>query len=466
MGNRGYYIGDDLAGTDIQTNAPNFYVYDGGWKRLLREGDSISATNADTVDNLHAASFLRKDTNDSLGPGVRIGFNGSSITSGNGYGIGNGAAYNNLNSIAVDTLETDGGTGGGGTLELNYYGGNEVHIGSGGSKPLRAAIFYDGNTGYYVDPNSTSRLNAVTPNIIALTTGNSPNGGYNHYGIYEEPGAWTHPYPDLMIEYHTGIKYIAYYGYGGHRFYTGYQADGGPNTLAFSIGEGDHNVRVYNNLYVAGTAYANGQALCQANGTNCPAAGDFVPKNTWWGSTYTGSNGDIYLGFWSKWLSTDLSERATHRGEGTNFIDYSRYVYNNGAYSGSGWIEPSDLGVRYAASAGTAGNANACSNDGNCEMPGSGIWNSSGNVGIGTASPGAKLEVVGSIRLGGKNISSWTKCNWSGWYMTGSSRRINSCLSECPLWMLPSAGVAAYCSEGIITEFKYDCIFECSEIRI
>ena len=82
--------------------------------------------------------------------------------------------------------------------------------------------------------------------------------------------------------------------------------------------------------------------------------GDFVPKNTWWGSTYTGSNGDIYLGFWSKWLSTDLSERAIHRGEGTNFIDYSRYVYNNGAYSGSGWIEPSDLGVRYAASAGTA----------------------------------------------------------------------------------------------------------------
>ena len=30
-----------------------------------------------------------------------------------------------------------------------------------------------------------------------------------------------------------------------------------------------------------------------------------------------------------------------------------RYVYNNGAYSGSGYVEPSDLGVRYAASSGT-----------------------------------------------------------------------------------------------------------------
>ncbi len=35
---------------------------------------------------------------------------------------------------------------------------------------------------------------------------------------------------------------------------------------------------------------------------------------------------------------------------------YARYVYNNGAYSGSGWTEPSDLGVRYANSAGTATN--------------------------------------------------------------------------------------------------------------
>jgi len=53
-------------------------------------------------------------------------------------------------------------------------------------------------------------------------------------------------------------------------------------------------------------------------------------------------------------MSGHAHDYATHRGEGTNYIDYSRYVYNNGAYSGSGWVEPSDLGVRYAASAGDA----------------------------------------------------------------------------------------------------------------
>jgi hypothetical protein len=48
------------------------------------------------------------------------------------------------------------------------------------------------------------------------------------------------------------------------------------------------------------------------------------------------------------------SRVAISRGEGRNYVDYSRYVYNNGAYSGSGWVEPSDLGVRYAASSGYA----------------------------------------------------------------------------------------------------------------
>jgi len=53
FGNRGYYIGDDLSGSDIQTNAPNMYVYDSGWKRLVREGDSV--LNGDNLGN-HTAS--------------------------------------------------------------------------------------------------------------------------------------------------------------------------------------------------------------------------------------------------------------------------------------------------------------------------------------------------------------------------------------------------------------------------
>lgn len=58
----------------------------------------------------------------------------------------------------------------------------------------------------------------------------------------------------------------------------------------------------------------------------------------------------LHAGNFSSFAATSghTHDYATHRGEGTNYVEYSRNVYNNGAYSGSGWIEPSDLGVRYA----------------------------------------------------------------------------------------------------------------------
>ncbi|UYQ94803.1 hypothetical protein MKQ68_06825 [Chitinophaga horti] len=71
-----------------------------------------------------------------------------------------------------------------------------------------------------------------------------------HYGIYQEAGPWTFPYPKLVINYHTGIKMVGYYNYGGIRFYAGYGNDGTPTGQVMSIAEGDYNVRVANSLFV------------------------------------------------------------------------------------------------------------------------------------------------------------------------------------------------------------------------
>ncbi len=109
------------------------------------------------------------------------------------------------------------------------------------------------NLGNHTATTTLNMANNVINNFSRLDVtsgGNSPNGGYNHYSIYEEPGSWTWPYPDLMIEYHTGIKYIAYYNYGGHRFYAGYTPDASPTTQVFSTGEGDYNTRVNYDLYI------------------------------------------------------------------------------------------------------------------------------------------------------------------------------------------------------------------------
>ena len=76
------------------------------------------------------------------------------------------------------------------------------------------------------------------------------------YRIYQAPGAWSHPYPDLNIAYHTGISIGAYYAYGGTRFFN----NSDMVTELMSVGNTDNNVRVAYNLYVAGNEYVSGTA--------------------------------------------------------------------------------------------------------------------------------------------------------------------------------------------------------------
>jgi hypothetical protein len=144
-----------------------------------------------------------------------------------------------------------------GTMYLNgntVYDANEIH----------ANIFYDRNdTSYYLDPNSTSRLHSLithyTRNIHDVAT-DHPFGLYfsnsfsdYSYAIYRQSGAWSHPYPDLHIAFHTGIKIGAYYGYNGTRFYN--NSDWA--TITASVNDGDNNFRGYYDII----AYASDKRL-------------------------------------------------------------------------------------------------------------------------------------------------------------------------------------------------------------
>jgi hypothetical protein len=69
------------------------------------------------------------------------------------------------------------------------------------------------------------------------------------YGIFRESGAWDHPYPDLRIAFHTGIKLGANSSYQGIRFYTDYDM----TTQVMSVNNGSDplgagNVYVNNSL--------------------------------------------------------------------------------------------------------------------------------------------------------------------------------------------------------------------------
>lgn len=159
----------------IYTDRPNFYfnkeLYVNNSKVWNAGNDgSGSGLDADTVDGIHASSFIRSDADDTFTGKLT----GSSTSISLGYDVGT-----TLNTIgASNWFRSSGATGwynasyGGGiymndTTWVRVY--NSKSFWSAGTiqsdSNVRAPIFYDTNdTAYYVDPNSTSNINNVKVN--------------------------------------------------------------------------------------------------------------------------------------------------------------------------------------------------------------------------------------------------------------------------------------------------------------
>ncbi len=83
--------------------------------------------------------------------------------------------------------------------------------------------------------------------------GTNSNAGNDGYAFYQEAGAWSSPFPDLLMGYHTGVKFGAHKSYGGIRFYNDHPYNSSA-TKIFSVGEGDNNVRIQlGDLYFSST---------------------------------------------------------------------------------------------------------------------------------------------------------------------------------------------------------------------
>jgi hypothetical protein len=115
---------------------------------------------------------------------------------------------------------------------------------------MYAEAFYDRNdTAYRLDPASSSRMNAVRANVYI-----SPYDGGNSglarasfaYGFgFQENGGWTYPYPDLILQYHTGVTFAGNAGYEGMRF----KADYNDDTLIFQVNGGSNYLYKYRWLF-------------------------------------------------------------------------------------------------------------------------------------------------------------------------------------------------------------------------
>ena len=147
------------------------------------------------------------------------------------------------------------------TGNASYAYNMNQNVGTGNSPSFTGLSVINTITGAVSGSSGSCTGNAASASSLAADTstrfkiltftgvgGDSGNGAVpDSYAIYQQGGSWTHPYPDLCIGYHTGIKIGAYYGYGGTRFYN--NSDWA--TEIFSVGNGDNNVRVVNTIYAA-----------------------------------------------------------------------------------------------------------------------------------------------------------------------------------------------------------------------
>ena len=107
------------------------------------------------------------------------------------------------------------------------------------------ADLLDGQQGSYYYPTSGGAFTGATthPTILFSGVGGNSGNGISSYGLYQEAGAWSNPFPDLILGYHTGVKIGGYFGYNGTRFYNDHPDRSGATEI-FSIGKGDNHARL------------------------------------------------------------------------------------------------------------------------------------------------------------------------------------------------------------------------------
>jgi len=173
-----------------------------------------------------------------------------------------------------------------------WYKLNLLGINNGGNQ--YASIYYDADdAGYYCNPNGFSQLSSANFNsyinyarIEPIGVGGNSGNGAHAYSIFQEGGAWANPYPDLRIAFHTGIKFGAYAGYEGMRFYSDYDM----SSLLFQVNGATNYSYKYTWLYTNTTGYysdTNSAHFYPNNGSYGSWRIDGI-RNSWGGIEFNG----------------------------------------------------------------------------------------------------------------------------------------------------------------------------------
>lgn len=279
----------DFTGASFQYNNNNIW-------HAGNDG-SGSGLDADLLDGVHGSSFLRSDTNDTtsgiitFGPNtgwskyLKIGGNGNN-SDGNSASIGPtngnlhidaaqgnfgtylnfydgtaGVAFGNGGSLAVAWMGPDGDLWKGSS---DNSGSKYWHAGNDGSGSGLDADTVDGShKSSFLGSHQTSNMIIVNKSYYTTATSTqNQNSGQISYGFgYQIDGGWSHPFPDLIVGYHTGMRLGGHTSYGGVRFYADHPSR--TSTRILDVGNGNSNVHAINSFSAGGniTAYSSDKRL-------------------------------------------------------------------------------------------------------------------------------------------------------------------------------------------------------------
>ena len=351
-------------GSGFNANTASNFTYD------IKIGPGLSALTAIMTGG--TAGFIKKSSQDTY----TIDTSTYYIT---GQALGTPASGNLVNctfptlnqnttgySAKASTLAQGGGTGAGMTFNWAGQSGQPTYLwGSNDGSNI-----YVWNPANFSVSSATQATNATNLNGTASVCGYSTSGAAVSYGGAGGPQVMGQGSSAAMMSFHRPGSYAINFGLDTDNVLKvgGWSMGGVAYTIMHSGNIGSQSV---NYATTAGSAPANGgnansvnnQSFSWSNASDSPSYVWAANSN---GSAFLAARANLSVNYANSAGSANgvawgnVSGKpavATSRGEGSNYIDHSRYVYNNGAYSGSGWIEPSDLGVRYASSAGSASSA-------------------------------------------------------------------------------------------------------------
>lgn len=220
-------------------------------------------------------------------------------------------------------------------------------------------------------------------NLDSTMTGQRPY----QFG-YQEGGAWTTPFPDLILGYHTGVKIGGNFNYGGVKVFNDHPSMTGAVQL-LSVGDGDNNVRIANDLLFPNAGY----------GIKSPTnTAGLIPNNLSYGSwRVSGSR--------NGWGGIEFDAPTTPATQATFMVGNPAHspanMYTGMHLNGSGWLW---YGTGHDLHAGDATVANG-------NIPAMPAGNMFANIFYDKTNTGYYLDPAGASNLNGATFASGPTTN-------------------------------------------------------